>query len=164
MANIENNPKIVADFIKIKCVNQWPELVQLNCHINRTDKNISALYADIIFSEDIQNLNGIYNVAVERDQKFVDYTTLELDYCTALHLVHSQSLIQIISSGLRRVSNFPLSCPLKKNKTYFVNGFTLDPKIIPIYMPKISFRTNATCLSNKREIFYITCFGRVMRK
>lgn len=111
-------PKLIAYFTKLKCVNQWPELVKINCHVNQTDKNISALYAETIFTEDIQNLNGTYTIAIERGGKFVTYTTLELNYCTALHLVHSQSLIQILFSEIRRVSNFPMDCPLKKVKIF----------------------------------------------
>ncbi|KAH8273893.1 hypothetical protein KR044_002955, partial [Drosophila immigrans] len=155
---------ITIEFTKLECVNQWPEIFQIKCHINRTSKNISAIYGEGILSEDMANVNGNYLVGVEYNNKFLNYTSVDLDYCAALQMVHSQSLIQLVTVGLRSVSNFPLNCPFKKNFTYFVNGFTMDTKIVPVYMPEISFMSNATFFYNKRALFYATCFGRVLKK
>ncbi|KAH8415109.1 hypothetical protein KR215_003651, partial [Drosophila sulfurigaster] len=155
--------KTIIEFTKFDCVNQWPEILQIQCHINRTSKNISAIYAVAIFSEEIKNMDGRYIVGVEYNQKVFNYLTIDVDYCAALHMAYSQNWLQLVVVGLRSVANFPFNCPLKKNYTYFVNGFTMDMKKVPAYMPEISFITNATFFYNKRSFFYVTCMGRVYR-
>ncbi|KAH8415110.1 hypothetical protein KR215_003648, partial [Drosophila sulfurigaster] len=155
---------LTTEFSKFECVNQWPEILQIKCHINRTSRNISALYGEFKFWEDVNNIKGNYLVGVEYNKNFINYTAVELDYCAALHTAYSQTLLQVVAVGLRSVSNFPHSCPFKKNKTYFVNGFTMDPKIVPVYMPNLSFITNATIFYNRRAVFYVTCFGRIVKK
>ncbi|KAH8273896.1 hypothetical protein KR044_002956, partial [Drosophila immigrans] len=138
------------EFTKLECVNKWPEILQIKCHINRTSKNISAVYGELIFSEEIKNMNGNYLLGVEYNNKFINYTSVDLDYCAALQMVHSQSLIQLVFVGMRRVSNFPLNCPLKKNQLYYINGFTINTDIIPSYFPTITFVADATYVTNRR--------------
>ncbi|KAH8378146.1 hypothetical protein KR093_009623, partial [Drosophila rubida] len=155
---------LTTEFTKIECVNQRPEILHVKCNINRTSKNISALYGELKFSEEVSNLDGNYFVGVEYNKNFINYTTAKLDYCAALHMAQSQTLIQIVAVGLRSVSNFPHNCPFKKSYNYFVKGFTMDPKIVPVYMPGISFVTNATFFYNKRALFYVSCFGHFWKK
>ncbi|XP_051859220.1 uncharacterized protein LOC127565311 [Drosophila albomicans] len=109
-------------------------------------------------------MNGHYIVGVEYNKKFINYLSIDMDYCAALHMAYNQNLLQLVLVGLRSVSNFPLNCPLKKNYTYFINGFTMDTKIVPAYMPEITFITNATFFYNKRAVSYVTCIGRVSKK
>ncbi|KAH8311512.1 hypothetical protein KR044_006672 [Drosophila immigrans] len=157
-------PKVEAYFTKAEFVNQFPELLQISHHINRTAENLSALYVQIEFQENMDHLDGVFNLKFQHGKNMVNYSTLELNYCEAFQMVHRHYLVQMIFAELRRVSNLPLKCPFKKNTQYYVNGFTIDTKVIPSYLPQLAFKTDITVLSTGRNILRIILSGQVQRK
>ncbi|KRF81079.1 uncharacterized protein Dvir_GJ27112 [Drosophila virilis] len=109
--------KIVAIFHKVLCENQEPKMIAIfNCHVNLTTSNVSGLYVEFKLAQDVTNVNGLYILAIEHGNKFINYTAQEMNYCEALHVIHGQYLTQMVAVGLRRVSNFPLDCPFKKHQ------------------------------------------------
>nr|XP_002051233.2 uncharacterized protein LOC6628810 [Drosophila virilis] len=134
------------------------------CHINQTSKKLSSIYTEFKLLQDLTHVTGFYSLAIKHGNKFINYTAQEMNYCEALHMVHKQHLTQMVAVGLRRVSNFPLDCPFKKDNLYYVNGFSIDEKFIPAYMPEFSFKADGTFAFNKRLYARTTIFGSVERK
>ncbi|KAH8312400.1 hypothetical protein KR044_010535, partial [Drosophila immigrans] len=151
------------EFTQLDVEKRLPSLFVVNYWINRTSENISALYANYHFTEDVYNLSGTTNLKIKYTDKFIDYITLDLDYCKALQMLHGQYVSRIIASGIRSVSNYPLDCPLKKNIEYYLKGFTVNTDIIPSYFPEISFAINCTFLTNQRPIISINVIGQIRR-
>lgn len=102
------------EFTKVECVTQLPEVLQVNCSINRTPNNVSALLVDFKLSQDVYSSNGIFSLFVKHGNNSIKYDTQNIDYCTVLANFHDQYLFQMITSGIRKISNIPLSCPFKK--------------------------------------------------
>ncbi|XP_030556141.1 uncharacterized protein LOC115759359 [Drosophila novamexicana] len=156
---------MIGEFSKVLCEIQDPKIMEtFNCQIKQTSKNLSGIYAKFKLLQDVTNVNGFYSLAIKHVNKFINYTAQEMNYCEALHMVHKQYLTQMVAVGLRRVSNFPLDCSFKKDSVYYVNGFTIDEKFIPAYMPKFTFKADGTFFFNNRQYATITIFGSVVRK
>ncbi|KAH8398082.1 hypothetical protein KR215_003457, partial [Drosophila sulfurigaster] len=153
-----------AYFTKVEFVNQLPEILQISHYLNRTDENITALYVKFDLREDMDQLNGIFNIKFQHGKNLMNYSTLELNYCEAFQMVHKHYLVRMVFAGLRRVSNLPLKCPFKKDIQYYVNGFTIDNRVIPSYLPQLAFKAEITAASKQRNIVDIILFGQVQRK
>ncbi|KAH8404828.1 hypothetical protein KR222_004931 [Zaprionus bogoriensis] len=154
-----------AEFTKVECITQYPEIIRVNCTIG-TQKynNRSALYVEVILEEEVKSVNGIYIISFKHDNRFINYTAVELDYCESLHMLQNHPLLQLIVNNIRSVSNTPIQCPFKKNFKYYLNGFTIERKMIPTYLPEVIFKTDATFLWNQRQVLRITVFGIVGHK
>ncbi|KAH8407769.1 hypothetical protein KR222_004619, partial [Zaprionus bogoriensis] len=152
---------IRADFTKFECINQLPEILHIDCNINRTTDFEPGLFVNFQIVEDISNLNGNFNIFFKYDKKTIKYKTHEMDYCLTFANVHKDRILQVVTAGIRRNSNISLSCPFKKNKSYYVNGFTIDQTIIPRYIPKLTFSTELTFISKGRLLLVIKTFGQI---
>ncbi|XP_060645717.1 uncharacterized protein LOC132784248 [Drosophila nasuta] len=155
---------VVIDFTKVEIGNRLPNIIAMYSWINRTSSNISALYMNYSFSEDVYNLKGTFNLSVKHSEKFINYFTLDFDYCKGREMLYSQYVAQILEKQLRTVSNYPLDCPLKKNYEYYVKGFTIDPNLIPIYLPNLHFLSNLTIFRNLQSCASIIVTGYLRNK
>lgn len=176
----------MAEFTKVECISQLPEIVQINCTINRTFENISALYVEFILFQDIYAANGIFTLFFKHGNKSIKYDTQNIDYCSVLGNFHNQYFFRMFIAGVRRISNIPLKCPFKKvnnelvlffrynlipiififlqDQIYYVNGFTVDPKIIPSYFPELSFNSETTINWNGKLVGCFKTFGNLRRR
>ncbi|KAH8415108.1 hypothetical protein KR215_003650, partial [Drosophila sulfurigaster] len=168
------------EFTKMNVDNMNPELLEYSYIINRTSSNTSAVYADVKFSEEVLNFTGTFSLRLKYTEKYINYITLNLDYCKALQLLYKDFITKIVVDGLRAVSNYPLDCPLIKvcllliiciyynyflqNKLYYFNGFTFNTKQLPSYFPEISFALNAKLNANLRPLSEVTIYGELRKK
>ncbi|XP_037709498.1 uncharacterized protein LOC119546933 [Drosophila subpulchrella] len=151
---------------QIKCPTYYPELVKnASCHLNRTSKDSgsSSYFAEFALSEDVSDVKGIYVFSLKRGAHITNYTAMELDYCQVLDSLQTQFLLKMIADELRRVSNFPLQCPFKKNNRYHIDGFTINSKLIPSYAPELNFISDCNIFVKKRKAIQLTIHGRVVR-
>ncbi|KAH8404827.1 hypothetical protein KR222_004936, partial [Zaprionus bogoriensis] len=155
---------IKAEFTRVDCINFYPEGIQVNCEISRQSNNITAFNMNFTFTEDICDLRGEFNIMFQHGINVVNYTSFDLDFCKIMQLVHTTRLVQSLATGLRRVSNFPMSCPFKMNKQYYVHGFTLNSSAFPSYFPEMSFISDATFLPNQQLGIRLRIFGSLRRK
>ncbi|XP_062123290.1 uncharacterized protein LOC133836714 [Drosophila sulfurigaster albostrigata] len=155
---------VVVDFTKVEIDNRLPNVIAMYSWINRTSSNISALYMNFKFSEDVYNLTGTFKLNVKFNEKFINYFTLDFDYCKGREMLYSQYVAQILEKQLLTVSNYPLDCPLKKNYEYYVKGFTVDTNLIPGYFAKIFFLSNLTFYRNLQTGINIVITGQVRSK
>lgn len=107
-------PRRRVEFTKVECVSLLPEFLQVNCSINRTLDYTSAIFVDFKLSQDVYNSNGVFSLFVKHGNNSFKYDTQNIDYCTFLANIHDQYLFQRIVSGIRKISNLPLSCPFNK--------------------------------------------------
>ncbi|KAH8420787.1 hypothetical protein KR222_005133, partial [Zaprionus bogoriensis] len=154
----------VVEFSKFECTSQFPDIVQINCSINRTSANISALFVDFMLFEDIYDANGIFTIFLKHGSSYVKYDTQVIDYCTVLGNLQNQYLFQSIISEIRHISNIPLTCPFKKNKKFYVKGFKIGAKVVPKYFPNFYFTTETTFNSNGKRIGFLKTFGQIKQK
>lgn len=170
------------EFTKVECITQLPEILQVNCSINRTLNNVSALFVDFKLSQDVYSSNGTFSLFFKHGNNSIKYDTQNIDYCTVLANIQNQYLFQMIISGIRKISNIPLSCPFKKvnyehklfelliiliflqNMIYYVRGFVVDTKIIPSYFPEMSFHSETTFNWNGKLAVCFKAFGQLRRK
>ncbi|XP_016961625.3 uncharacterized protein LOC108032327 [Drosophila biarmipes] len=151
---------------QIKCATYYPEVVQnVSCHLNRTSKGSgsSSYSAEFALSEDVSDVKGNYVFSLKRGSHITNYTALELDYCQVLDSLQSQYLLKMIADELRRVSNFPLQCPFKKNKRFYIDHYTINSKLIPSYAPELVFISDCNIFVKKRRALQLTIHGRVVR-
>lgn len=134
--------RIIAEFSKVECIQVAPDYVQFNCELIWPSKNISALNINFTFSQDVEDLYGQFNLRFHYGNKIINYTNLEMDFCTILQTVHATRLIQSIAVRLRRASNLPMKCPFKmaslitnSKYTYFPLNFFVSIEQILLYWP-----------------------------
>ncbi|XP_017047811.1 uncharacterized protein LOC108092661 [Drosophila ficusphila] len=159
--------KMDAFFTDIACPTYAPDLVKnVSCCLNPPLKgSLSSSYsAQFILTEDVSDAKGKYVVALKRGSSFINYTSLDLDYCQTLLSLQTQFLLKMIADELRRVANFPLQCPFKKNTTYYINRFTINSKAIPSYAPEMDFVSDCIIFVKKRKAMQLTIHGRVGRR
>ncbi|KAH8395775.1 hypothetical protein KR215_002085, partial [Drosophila sulfurigaster] len=152
------------EFTKMRIDNFIPNIMVLNFWINRTSSNISAIYANFKFAENVYNVTGQFSLNFKYTDKYVNYLTLELDFCKGMQSLYTQYVARILESELRSVSNYPLDCPFKKNYEYYINGFAVSPDVLPSYFPLVSFKSNITFLRNLKPAVNISVSGRTRRK
>ncbi|XP_017067924.1 uncharacterized protein LOC108105720 [Drosophila eugracilis] len=149
---------------QIACPVHSPELVKnVSCHLNRTSLGASSYSAEFSLTEDVSDAKGIYVFSIKRGSTLTNYTAMDIEYCEALASLQKQFLLKMIADELRRVSNFPLQCPFKRNKRYFINGFTINSKLIPSYVPELKFLSDCNIFVKKRKVLQLTIHGRVIR-
>lgn len=102
------------DFFKFEIVNQRPDILEINYQLNRTSSNLSLLFADFKSTEEVLTISGLFNVTFIHGNKLINYVSMEINFCNAIKDIFNLYLMQMISVSIRRASNFPLSCPVKK--------------------------------------------------
>ncbi|KAH8378144.1 hypothetical protein KR093_009624, partial [Drosophila rubida] len=156
---------LTVEFTKMNANIKSPELLDFNYSLNRTSNNISAIYVTFKLSEDLFELRGPFNLRFKYTEKYYNYITLDIDYCKGLVSLYNSYIMKGIVDELRTVSNYPLDCPLKKNKHYYINGFAFNTNILPSYFPEISFALDATFrTSHQRNVLKVDIFGELRKK
>ncbi|KAH8353108.1 hypothetical protein KR084_008988 [Drosophila pseudotakahashii] len=152
---------------QIGCPTFYPEVVKnLSCHLdgNSKDSSSSSSYSvEFALAEDVTDVRGIYVFSLKRGSSIINYTAMELDYCQVLDSMQSQFLLKMIADELRRVSNFPLQCPFKRNKRYYIDKFTINSKLIPSYVPELNWISDCNIFVKKRRALQLNIHGRVVR-
>ncbi|EDW88327.1 uncharacterized protein LOC6527525 [Drosophila yakuba] len=152
---------------KIECPTHSPELVQnLSCRLHKKSPNSGSKSYSAEFSlrKDVNDVRGVYVFSFKHGTSLINYTASEMDYCQALAALHSQFLYKMIADELRRVSNFPLHCPFKMNKRYFIDEYTINSKLIPSYSPEMMFTSDCNIFIKKRRAIQLTIHGRIVRR
>ncbi|XP_016978108.1 uncharacterized protein LOC108043808 [Drosophila rhopaloa] len=159
--------RMEAYMTKIECPNHFPELIKnLSCHLNPSSQHSgsSEYSAEFVLTKDVTNVKGIYVFSLKRGSIITNYTAMEIDYCQALASLQSHFLLKMIADELRRVANFPLQCPFKMNKRYYVNNFSINSKLIPSYAPELNFISDCNIFVNNRKALTLIIHGRVVRR
>ncbi|KAH8328705.1 hypothetical protein KR067_013646 [Drosophila pandora] len=147
---------------KVECKNYMPDLMKnTSCQITHGGGGMFS--AEFTLTEDVTNSSGIYSFSLVRGSTITNYLKVDIDCCHDLEAIQTQILLKIIADELRRVSNFPLQCPFKKNTRYYMNNFTVDSNLIPMYAPEMTFKTDFLIFNKKRKAFQVIVFGRVFR-
>ncbi|XP_016998308.2 uncharacterized protein [Drosophila takahashii] len=151
----------------ISCPTFFPEVVKnVSCHLGGNSKHSgspSSFSAEFSLAEDVTDVKGIYVFSLKHGPSIINYTAMELDYCEVLDSLQSQFLLKMIADELRRVANFPLQCPFKKNKRYYIDHFTINSKLIPSYAPELNWISDCNIFVKKRRALQLTIHGRVAR-
>ncbi|XP_062121380.1 uncharacterized protein LOC133835372 [Drosophila sulfurigaster albostrigata] len=155
--------KTVVYFDKFKIENHNKELLKIDYQINCTSDNVSTIYANIEIAEDLEYFNGTFNLSIRNGGKYISFGNQDID-CNGMGMIYNHYLIQMIAVSLRSYSNIPLSCPYKKNKLYYINGFKIVTDIVPSYFPEVSFTTDAKIYFNQRLSLRIGTEGHLSRK
>ncbi|EDV58663.1 uncharacterized protein LOC6542923 [Drosophila erecta] len=156
-----------ASMTRIDCPIHSQGLVQnFSCRLHRKSPNsgFNSFSAEFFLRKDVSDARGVYLFSFKQGSSIINYTTMETDYCHALSALQSQFLYKMIADELRRVSNFPLHCPFKMNKRYFINEFTINTKLIPSYAPEMTFTSDCNIFVKKRRAIQMTIHGRVFRR
>ncbi|KAH8413258.1 hypothetical protein KR009_009272 [Drosophila setifemur] len=157
--------KIDATMTKVECYNHLPEVARnLSCHLNRTSKGFGSFSIQFALTEDVKDATGIYVVSIKRGPSYTNYTAIELDYCQALAALQTHFLLKIVADEIRRTSNFPLKCPFKKNKRYYIDDFTMDTGLLPSYVPDLHYKSDCQININKKKALELIVQGRVFRR
>ncbi|KAH8359846.1 hypothetical protein KR093_009096, partial [Drosophila rubida] len=135
--------KAIVEFTRMDVNNRLPNLLKVNYSISRTARNTSVIFANFTVTEDIAHITGVLNMKIKHTDKFMNYFTLDMDYCKLMQTLYSQYVLKMIVDQIRAVSNYPLDCPIKKNQEYYVKGFTFNTDLLPSYFPGVSFLVNA---------------------
>ncbi|KAH8356957.1 hypothetical protein KR200_007879, partial [Drosophila serrata] len=156
---------IDAYFTRIECPNYLPELVtNLSCHLDHSSQSNGTFSAEFTLAKDVKDIKGIYMFSIIRGSSENNYTAIELDYCKALSDLQSHFLLKMIADELRKSANFPLQCPFKMKKLYYINRYTINTKAIPSYAPELSFKSDCHISLNKRKAIQLIIHGRVIRR
>ncbi|XP_034670246.1 uncharacterized protein LOC117902762 [Drosophila subobscura] len=157
--------KIDAYFTKMDCVNHMPGLMQnVSCRLDRKSHVTSSFSVEFTLANTVKDVNGTYIFGVKRGSTVFNYTTLDINYCEALEALYSNYLLKMIADELRRVTNFPLHCPFKKNIQFYIKDYTIDTKMIPSYVPEINFVSDCTLIISQKKAFQLILYGRVARR
>ncbi|EDW46590.1 uncharacterized protein LOC6618393 [Drosophila sechellia] len=149
---------------KIECLNYMPELVRnVSCYLNETHRT-GSINAEFILTQDVEDMKGIYILTLKRGSYVTNFTSLHLDYCQMLSSVEKHFILRMVTKQLRETANFPLQCPLKMNTRYYTNGFTINSKYIPSYMPETNFISDAHLRVKDRKAFRLLVKGRFSRR
>ncbi|KAH8260227.1 hypothetical protein KR026_006648 [Drosophila bipectinata] len=148
----------------VECKNYLPNLAQnVSCQVNREPHKRGLFSAEFTLTEDVNNSTGIYSFSLIRGSTITNYLKVDVDFCHDLAAIQTQFLLKLIADELRRVSNFPLQCPFKKNTRYHMDNFTVDTSLIPTYAPEITFKSDTLIYINKRRALQVIIFGKVHR-
>ncbi|XP_044572393.1 uncharacterized protein LOC26515051 [Drosophila ananassae] len=145
---------------KIECPNYMPDLVRIvSCSLNSS----SSFSAEFAFAHDVWNTRGTYSFKIKRGSFMNNRTAVELDFCQALETLQSEHFLRLIADEFRRVANFPVSCPFKKNTRYHIDGFTINGNFIPSYAPELSFISDCMIYINRKRAMQLTIYGSLKR-
>nr|NP_001027259.1 uncharacterized protein Dmel_CG33644 [Drosophila melanogaster]AAZ66464.1 uncharacterized protein Dmel_CG33644 [Drosophila melanogaster] len=156
-----------ASMTQIECPIHSPEYVQnFSCRLHKKSPNSGSksFSAEFSLRKEVNDVRGAYVFSFKQGKSIINYTAMEIDYCQALSALQSQILFKLIADELRRVSNFPLNCPFVMNKRYYVDEFTINPKVIPSYTPEMIFTSDCNIFIKKRRAMQLTIHGRVVRR
>ncbi|XP_017105292.2 uncharacterized protein [Drosophila bipectinata] len=145
---------------RIECPTHLPELVRnLSCSINSS----SSFSAEFALAHDVWNTRGSYTFKIRLGSFMSNRTSVDLDLCQALETLQSEHFLRLIADEFRRVANFPVSCPFKKNTRYHIDGFAISAKFIPSYAPELSFISDCMIFINRKQAFQLTIYGSLNR-
>ncbi|KAH8378350.1 hypothetical protein KR093_010882, partial [Drosophila rubida] len=122
-----------------------------------------TLNVNFTLNEQLNSLNGFFNIKVLNGKQFLNFTGVEFD-CKFLGTLYNHYLINMVAINLRSFSNFPIGCPLKKNHLYYMKDFKILTNMVPSYIPELSFETYASVFHKKRLVIVIKTGGKLRRK
>lgn len=134
-------------------------------------------------TEDISNITVLYRITGRRlGRPSETLVNLNLNVCDSLSAIHEHYLIKMITKELRRASNLPAYCPLKKvcscvfdflleliyknlslfqGVRYQLNNYTLDTFGLPPYIPAMEWSAYSNFFVNYRKALTYINHGKI---
>ncbi|XP_058982100.1 uncharacterized protein LOC109612213 [Musca domestica] len=92
-----------------------------------------------------------------RGRKPIEFLNVKTNICQTLSQTMAFPLLKNIMSQLRSTSNFPYSCPVKKDIEFYIKNFNLNTKLVPAYAPQLTFNCSLDFYEHGKLVttFYI---------
>ncbi|XP_075167823.1 uncharacterized protein LOC142239981 [Haematobia irritans] len=91
-----------------------------------------------------------YNIA--RSKRIVKLIDLRMRICDAFNTIQRIPMVQNVLIELRRSSNLPIECPLKKNYLYNVSNMMITDAIIPMYAGNFEFNITLDYYETRKKL------------
>ncbi|CAD6993504.1 unnamed protein product [Ceratitis capitata] len=111
--------KIAVNFQRIEYRTYDSEAVKsFNCSLHRDDySKILVLNIDLVLAKPVNVIKCLNQVEYNVNGKKLKLPEIEVDICRTLGIRFDSYIFRMISDEVRRISNLPLYCPLKSQKT-----------------------------------------------
>ncbi|ALC39065.1 CG33644, partial [Drosophila busckii] len=166
---------------KFECRNHWSKLLNINCYLNTTAESEDGISVEFNTTEDLTTLHGMLYIDFFHNNHWVNYYKNDIDYCEILEMIQKDFVTRFLGEQLRRLGNLPFKCPFKKvsiglasnfntlvfitfqNRKYYVHDFAVAKKILPSYMPQLTFRSQSVYIFNQRKLSTFKLEGLIKR-
>ncbi|XP_059225667.1 uncharacterized protein LOC131997853 [Stomoxys calcitrans] len=99
--------------------------------------------ADVRFKVDIKPQNA---------NKRLTFFDFKLNLCDALTQGMTNIIVKNLIAELRKTSNIPYECPLRKDYEYKVNNYSFNAEMLPPYAPFLNF-TYSLILYDEAQLY-----------
>uniref|UniRef100_A0A1I8Q3K4 MD-2-related lipid-recognition domain-containing protein n=2 Tax=Stomoxys calcitrans TaxID=35570 RepID=A0A1I8Q3K4_STOCA len=93
----------------------------------------------------------------------VTFLDVKMNICDLIQHVKYVPLIDQIMNKLRRVTNVPMSCPVKGNTMYNITNLVITDELFPVYAPPIHFNVTINFLDNKKLLALYRLQGTIAK-
>ncbi|XP_075164046.1 uncharacterized protein LOC142236696 [Haematobia irritans] len=158
--------KKIAYFTHIECPAPHSDKVyDYTCSLVKNNDGIPTLNVSFKLKEETSTISMHFKVRGKQGTKAEEtLLVFDLDVCDALSATHEHYFLKMIFNELRRVSNLPNDCPLKKDFAYTIHGFTIDSSALPNYVPEISWSVLSHFNISQQKVATFNSYGKLSEK
>uniref|UniRef100_A0A1I8PWL7 Uncharacterized protein n=1 Tax=Stomoxys calcitrans TaxID=35570 RepID=A0A1I8PWL7_STOCA len=156
----------IAYFTHIECPTPLSDQVyDYTCSLVKNAEGIPLLNVSFKLKEDTSNITMHFKVRAKYGEKPEETVLVfDLNVCDALGAAHEHYFLKMIFNELRRVSNLPSDCPLKKDIAYNIHGYTIDSSALPTYLPELSWTVLSHFNISQQTVATFNSHGKLSEK
>ncbi|XP_073811866.1 uncharacterized protein [Musca autumnalis] len=155
------------EFHNITCTNDGRIMKQHVCQLQKIATNRFLSDETMEFSQDLgenTKLRFLVFYKMPFATKYITFLNVTMGLCELLKDKMPIVLVRTLVEELRKSSNIPYSCPLKKNFLYKLENFTLTESIFPTYTPIVDFTFRSEYFENRRLLGTIQLQGATLKR
>uniref|UniRef100_A0A1I8N3Z0 Arrestin-like N-terminal domain-containing protein n=1 Tax=Musca domestica TaxID=7370 RepID=A0A1I8N3Z0_MUSDO len=147
---------------------QYNSLIKYySCNLTKVTTNRYFLQANLELNRDLDKgaeIQMIIFVKFTKENKVLKFLDLKVKVCDLYDSKMSSLVIKEVIREMKRVSNFPHSCPVKGNYAYWLTNFTVTENFFPTYTPTIDFNYTLRFYEKKRLLGDMVIEGSTLRR
>ncbi|XP_018783691.1 PREDICTED: uncharacterized protein LOC108965605 [Bactrocera latifrons] len=164
--NIVTKHQLILQFKRVVCRNYNNAVVEsINCSLTKHDitKQL-VLNFEFRLRKPITDLVVNYKLLLNRSGIITKFHQMEADFCNFFDNRFDFFVVRMIAQEIRRSSNIPFECPLKKNYSYHARNFSINSKLFPQFLPNLNWSSYANFSVHNDTVVGFYLFGSLVRK
>lgn len=144
--------KVYAYFDDITCNVDDPKIIEeLKCWLQLDSRGFLTMSASLTSKVDLWHIVNRFRFLIDMYKTNQSYLSVDVDICSAFSDWNTNFVMRLIAEEIYRVSNLPMSCPLKKGIRYEIRNFTIISKYIPAFTPRLKWVSSSNFYLNKAK-------------
>ncbi|XP_058982102.1 uncharacterized protein LOC131804003 [Musca domestica] len=148
-------------------MNDGQVMLRNDCNMIALPMNRFIVNETLEFSQDMGEkiqLRFVVLYKIPIASKELPFLNVSMGLCELLESKMSSVLMRSVVDELRKSSNLPYACPMKKNYIYKLENFTLTESLLPPYIPIVNFKFSVEMFENGRSLGYLKTQGATIKR